>query len=97
MKGPTFGVHSNVSIANTLARRFARLTSPKLSETSEFAWNWNRSGEPDGLSRHDFVEDRLSWLIRLALEGGHISIGRAAEILEITREDMREQARGWAR
>ena len=70
---------------------------PKALRTSEFAWNWNRSGEPDGLSRHDFVEDRLSWLIRLALEGGHISMGRAAEILEITREEMREQARGWAR
>ena len=69
---------------------------PKALRTSEFSWNWNRSGEPDGLSRHDFVEDRLSWLVRLAMEGGHISLGRAAEILQITREDMREQGRGWA-
>ena len=69
---------------------------PKALRKSEFAWNWNRSGEPDGLSKHDFVEDRLSRLVRLALEDGHISLGRAAEILEISREDMREQARGWA-
>ena len=69
---------------------------PKALRKSEFAWNWNRSGEPDGLSRHDFVEDRLSRLVRVALEGGRISLGRAAEILGISREDMREQARGWA-
>ena len=31
--------------------------------TSEFAWNWNRSEEPAGLSRHDFIEDRLSRLV----------------------------------
>ena len=69
---------------------------PKALRKSEFAWNWNRSGEPDGLSMHDFVEDRLSRLVRLALEDGHISLGRAAEILEISREGMRERARGWA-
>ncbi len=69
---------------------------PKALEKSEFAWNWSRAGEPEGLSHHDFVEDRLSRLVRQALEQEHISLGRAAEILGLTREKMREQAREWA-
>ena len=35
----------------------------------------DRSGEPDGLSRHDIVEARLSKLVRRALEEGIISLG----------------------
>jgi Zn-dependent peptidase ImmA (M78 family)/DNA-binding XRE family transcriptional regulator len=69
---------------------------PKALEKSEFAWNWSRSGEPEGLSQHDFVEDRLSRLVRQGLEREHISLGRAAEILGLTREEMRKQAREWA-
>ncbi len=69
---------------------------PKALERGEFAWNWNRAGEPEGLSEHDFVEDRLSRLVRQAVEQEHISLGRAAEILGLTREEMRKQAREWA-
>ncbi len=68
---------------------------PKGLDKSEFTWNWSRSGEPEGLSRHDFVEDRLSRLVRQALEQEHISFGRAAEILGLTREEMRRQAHEW--
>ena len=68
---------------------------PEALKRSEFAWNWSRSGEPEGLSRHDFVENRLSRLVRQALEQEHISLGRAAEILRLTREEMRRQAREW--
>lgn len=35
--------------------------------------------------------------VRQALEREQISLGRAAEILGITREQMREKARAWAR
>jgi len=69
---------------------------PKALEKSEFAWNWSRAGEPEGLSQHDFVDDRLSRLVRQALEQELISLGRAAEILGLTREEMRKQAREWA-
>ena len=72
-----------------------RTDEPEALKRSEFAWNWSRSGEPEGLSRHDFVEDRLSRLVRQALEQEHISLGRAAEILGRTREEMRRQAREW--
>ncbi len=64
---------------------------------SEFAWSWRRSAEPAGLSRHDFPEDHLPQLVRRAVEERRISLGRAAEILRLTREEMRKQARAWAR
>ena len=68
---------------------------PEALHKSEFAWNWSRSGEPAGLSKHDFIEDRLSRLVRRALEEEHISLGRAAEILRLTRDEMRQKAREW--
>ncbi len=69
---------------------------PECLRKSEFAWNWSRSGEPAGLIRHDFIEDRLSRLVRKALEAEHVSLGRAAEILGLARDEMRVQAREWA-
>ena len=69
---------------------------PEALQKSEFAWNWSRSGEPAGLSEHDFVEDRLSRLARRALEEERISLGRAAEILGLTRDEMRQKTREWA-
>ena len=70
---------------------------PEALEKSEFAWNWSRSGEPAGLAPHDFVDNRLSRLVRRALEQESISLGRAAEILRLPRDEMRAQAREWAR
>ena len=69
---------------------------PAALETSEFAWNWSRSGEPVGLTRHDFIEDRLSRLVRQGLETKLLSLGRAAEILGLAREEIRKRAREWA-
>ena len=46
-----------------------RIEEPQALQKSEFTWNWRRSGEPAGLSEHDFVEDRLSRLVRRAVEG----------------------------
>ena len=76
----------------TLARR----EEPQALEESEFAWNWRRAGEPAGLSSHDFMEDRLWRLIRKAVENGHISLARAAEIAGLDREHMRQRARAWS-
>ncbi len=69
---------------------------PLALARSEFAWQWSRSGEPERLSPHDFVEDRLAWLVRNALEREHISLGRAAEILGLAREEMRQRTAQWA-
>ena len=70
---------------------------PRALGKSEFAWSWERAGEPAGLSRHDFMDDRLSRLVRKALERERISVGRAAEILRLDREDMRRLAAEWAK
>ena len=39
---------------------------------------------------------RKAGLVRQALEQGHISLGRAAEILGLSREEMRRYVREWA-
>ena len=77
-------------------RALQRIEEPQAIEKSEFAWDWRRSGEPAGLSEHDFLEGRLSGLVRRALEEELISLGRAAEILGVTRNEMRQRAREWA-
>ena len=73
-----------------------RIEEPEALQKSEFTWNWRRSGEPASLSEHDFIEDRLSRLVRRAVEKERISLGRAAEILGLTRDEMRQHAGQWA-
>jgi len=76
-------------------RTLRKADEPVALQQSEFAWHWGRSGEPERLSRHDFVEDRLSRLVRRALQEEHISLGRSAEILGLSREQMRQRVREW--
>jgi Zn-dependent peptidase ImmA (M78 family)/DNA-binding XRE family transcriptional regulator len=51
--------------------------------------------ECEQLSRHDFVEDRLSRLVRRAYMRDLISISRAAEILGVSIEEMRSIQQEW--
>ncbi|MET0795389.1 MAG: XRE family transcriptional regulator [Polyangiaceae bacterium] len=53
------------------------------------------SEEPERLERHDFVEDRLARLTRRALEDDLISLGKAAEVLDLSLEDMRDLSNSW--
>lgn len=52
--------------------------------------------EPERLDRHDFMQDRLARLVRQALEADEITLGKAAEILELDLDDMRELSNSWA-
>ena len=79
------------------SKTLRRADGPQALRKTEFAWSWGRSGEPAGLTRHDFMEGRLHRLVRLAVERGRISLGRAAEILGRDREDMRRMAAEWAK
>jgi len=54
-----------------------------------------RSGEPETLSPADFKEDRLSALVRRAVEKHAISLSRGAEILRLSMRDMRDIAGSW--
>jgi Zn-dependent peptidase ImmA (M78 family)/DNA-binding XRE family transcriptional regulator len=51
--------------------------------------------EPKRLSDEDFVEDRLHRLVRTALEKELISVGRAAEILDLDLKSMRAVISSW--
>lgn len=51
--------------------------------------------EPDRLSAGDFREDRLAYLVRKAVEAEEISLGRAAEVLELSLSEMRDLVSSW--
>ena len=55
----------------------------------------SRAGEPERLSKIDFVQDRLFLLVRKAVEGNIITLSRGAEILGLTVNEMRELSRSW--
>ncbi|HEX7423494.1 MAG TPA: XRE family transcriptional regulator [Terriglobales bacterium] len=82
--------------AQRFGKTLSKVDEPNRLKASEFAWNWNCAGEPEGVSKYDFLEDRLYRLVRTAMERKVISLGRAAEILRISREDMRQRAADWS-
>lgn len=81
-------------------RRFGKtlkkVDEPERLEAGEFRLDWSRSGEPEGLSESDFVQDRLYGLVRSALEKDLISLGRAAEVLRMPHSQLRELAVSWS-
>lgn len=54
------------------------------------------SEEPERLQRHDFMQDRLARLVRQALEQDEITLGKAAQILGLDLDEMRELSNSWA-
>jgi len=67
------------------------LSPDKFQQTPEAL----RSLEPDSLSSSYFVEDRLSRLVRKAIERDEITMSRGAEILRLDLEAMREIVSSW--
>jgi Zn-dependent peptidase ImmA (M78 family)/DNA-binding XRE family transcriptional regulator len=53
------------------------------------------AAEPEHLSRIDFAGDRLSRLVRRAIEEKKLSLGRGAEILHRSLQEMRDLAASW--
>jgi Zn-dependent peptidase ImmA (M78 family)/transcriptional regulator with XRE-family HTH domain len=53
------------------------------------------SEEPARLDRHDFMQDRLARLVRQALEKDAITLGKAAEILQLDLDDVRDLSNSW--
>lgn len=88
---PAFQRQHKARFGRTLRKK----DEPAAMGRTEFAWDWLRSGEPDGVSPHDFVDDRLSRLVRQALESNHVSLGRAAEVLGLTPMEMRQRTHDW--
>jgi Zn-dependent peptidase ImmA (M78 family)/DNA-binding XRE family transcriptional regulator len=78
-------------------RRFGktlkRIEEPEALTESQFAWT--SADEPERLSASDFIEDRLHRLVHKAVDSEVISMGRAAELLRLTRDEMRLLAKEW--
>ena len=53
------------------------------------------SQEPESLSSLHFIENRLSKLVRTAIDKELISLNRGAEILRLNTKTMREVASSW--
>jgi len=51
--------------------------------------------EPERLDRHDFMQDRLARLVRRALEADEITMSKAAEIMDLDLDEMRELSNSW--
>lgn len=78
-------------------RRFGR-TLKKGDEPhalTESGFDARRAQEPDRLSEADCMDDRLRRLVRRAVEGEIISLGRGAEILGKSLMEMRQLASEW--
>lgn len=76
-------------------RTLHRTEEPTPLQSSEFSWKWRRAGEPAALIEHDFVENRLSHLVRRARERDLISRDRAAEILGLGSDDIEAWEASW--
>jgi Zn-dependent peptidase ImmA (M78 family)/transcriptional regulator with XRE-family HTH domain len=75
-----------------------KLTEPQGVDESVFQATGFIAGagrEPARLDAHDFQGDRLALLVRRAVEQEAITLSRAAEILELSVEQMRDRAASW--
>ena len=74
-----------------------RLAEPKALDPAEFGGRPvdRVADEPARFLDDDFQEDRLSRLVREAVEQEKISLGRAAEVLRLDLMQMRELANSW--
>jgi Zn-dependent peptidase ImmA (M78 family)/transcriptional regulator with XRE-family HTH domain len=80
-------------------RRLLRTDEPAPMDAAEFLAGVGAAParrEPDQLSGSDFVVDRRQRLVRKAIQGELISMGRAAEILGLSFVEMRQLAASWA-
>ncbi len=76
--------------------RFQQLYETKYNKKLSFKEEpFPEGSEPFGLKPFDFNADRLSRLVRKAIEEEKISLSRAAEILNLSSEQMMERIAEW--
>jgi Zn-dependent peptidase ImmA (M78 family) len=76
--------------------RFQKLFEAKYDKKLSYKEEpFPERSEPFGLKPFDFYADRLSRLVRKAVEEEKISISRAAEILDVSSEHMLERIAEW--
>ena len=95
--GKDIWLRFNAAYQNKYGRSLKRSDEPLAIDPSFFQGDPEvlRANEPQYISKWNFVEDRLSRLVRLAVENEMISLSRAAEILDYDLLKMREIASSW--
>jgi hypothetical protein len=95
--GKDIWLRFNTAFLNKYGRSLKRSDEPLAIDPSYFQGDPEvlRADEPQYISKWNFVEDRLSRLVRLAVENEMISLSRAAEILDYDLLKMREIASSW--
>jgi len=85
----------------TVLRRLKELGAPDLNQDFcrlhklRYGRDLKNHKEPVPLDKIDFLEDRLSKLVREAYEKEIVSFNRAAEILKIDNDKMRDLVNSW--
>jgi Zn-dependent peptidase ImmA (M78 family)/DNA-binding XRE family transcriptional regulator len=88
-------VRIQVEHRNRFGRTLGGKDEPQQLRREDFRAPAPRAGEPERLDEWDFVKDRLSRLVRTAVESKKITLARAAEILGLDEGTMEEYARSW--
>ncbi len=82
----------------TLYRKFAVAYRRRTGRTLKFKDEpqpLTKSEEPCRLDPCDFIEDKLGRLVRDALQDNKITLSRAAEVLDLSIEEMRRGVASW--
>ena len=87
----------NVAYKIRFKQPLTRLSEPEALDPKEFGGRPTDrvADEPARFIDDDFQEDRLSRLVREAVDAEKISLGRAAEILRLDLVEMRDLANSW--
>lgn len=91
-----YRLKQNGVVDNSIWLRFKNLYEAKYNKKLAFKEEpFAEGSEPFGLKPFDFYADRLSRLVRRALEEDKISVSRAAEILNLSSQQMMERISEW--
>lgn len=91
-----YRLKQNGIVDNSIWLKFKNLYEARYNKKLAFKEEpFPEGSEPFGLKQFDFSADRLSRLVRKALEEDKISISRAAEILNLSSQQMMERILEW--
>jgi Zn-dependent peptidase ImmA (M78 family)/DNA-binding XRE family transcriptional regulator len=95
---PDVWVRFQMDAKRQTGKTLAKTDEPEALRADAFGWGnpeWSKAREPQGLATDDFVPDRRFALIRQAVEGGEITLARAAEILGLPLATMKTLRASW--
>ena len=88
----------NIEYQRRYGRRLLKLTEPSGVGEDAYRARWpiaQAGAEPARLDARDFQGDRLARLVREAVERELITLSRAAGILGLSLDEMRDRSASW--